>query len=160
MWINTLILLVALCLVCVLCQSTPTCDPPCKAGTETCVMLSRCTGKQCNMCAESSSIQVNKAASVQIPGMGQLQKQQLQMLLQAKMLQQQNQDPTNIATDATLIDPVTPPPNDWSTIFGGNTANTVNTANTGAAAGSNSFSMNDYFLSGYLFDGFGMGLMA
>lgn len=112
------------------------------------------------MCAESSSIQVNKAASVQIPGMGQLQKQQLQMLLQAKMLQQQNQEPTNIATDATLIDPVTPPPNDWSTIFGGNTANTVNTANTGAAAGSNSFSMNDYFLSGYLFDGFGMGLMA
>lgn len=85
--------------------------------------------------SESSSIQVNKAASVQIPGMGQLQKQQLQMLLQAKMLQQQNQDPTNIATDATLIDPVTPPPNDWSTIFGGNTANTVNTANTGAAAG-------------------------
>lgn len=79
--------------------------------------------------SETSSIQVNKAASLQIPGMGQLQKQQLQMLLQAKMLQQQNQDPTNVATDVTLIDPVTPPPNDWSTIFGGNTAN------TGAATG-------------------------
>ncbi|XP_022320300.2 uncharacterized protein LOC111122714 [Crassostrea virginica] len=152
MWTQTLITLALVCVTCVLCQSGATCDPPCKAGTETCVQLSRCTGKQCNMCAETSSIQVNKAAGLQIPGMGDLQKQQLQMLLQAKMLQTQGQ--SNAVTDPTVTDPVTAPPSDWSTIFGGNTANAA------ASPGSNSISMNDYFLSGYLFDGFGMGLMA
>lgn len=64
---------------------------------------------------------MNKAAGLQIPGMGDLQKQQLQMLLQAKMLQTQGQ--SNVVTDPTVTDPVTAPPSDWSTIFGGNTAN-------------------------------------
>ncbi|XP_048778833.1 uncharacterized protein LOC125682364 isoform X2 [Ostrea edulis] len=99
---------------------------------------------------ETPSIEVTKATSLQLPGIGGLQKQQLQMLLQAKMLQQQ-QGQANAATGMGVTEPVTSSPTDWSAVFGGNTAN------TGRTSGSNSFSVNDYFLSGYLFDGFGMG---
>ncbi|XP_061184969.1 uncharacterized protein LOC133192983 [Saccostrea echinata] len=143
-----------LCVTCVLCQESTVaeCDPPCKAGTETCVRLSRCKGKKCNMCAETPSIQPAKPTGIQLPGIGGLQKQQLQMLLQAKMLQQQ-QGKATAATDTVFTETVTQPPVDWTAMFSGNAANTGNT-------GSNSFTVNDYFLSGYLFDGFGMGFMA
>lgn len=51
------------------------------------------------------------------------------MLLQAKMLQQQ-QGQANAATGMGVTEPVTSSPTDWSAVFGGNTANTGRTSGT------------------------------
>jgi hypothetical protein len=71
--------------------------------------------------SETPSIDATKTAGAQLPGLGELQKQQLQMLLQAKMLQQGQ---ANAASNMAVTEPVTSSPTDWSSIFGGNTANT------------------------------------
>ncbi|KAK3087100.1 hypothetical protein FSP39_001709 [Pinctada imbricata] len=60
-----------MCVVCVMCQNKAgnpnpvgamgqtTCSPACKPIDETCVKLSRCIGKQCHMCAETTSVAAN-----------------------------------------------------------------------------------------------------